>query len=115
MSRGSELSYRSYYRESWNVLKKNPAAMFCLLIVIELTLIAVFAPVIAPYDSDKTELANKLLEPSLEHPFGCDELGRDDLRLGGLYPFQHLLQPAPRRLHHHHGHCFQPAGRRPAV
>ena len=38
-----------------------------------------FAPFIAPYDPDKTELANKLLEPSLEHPFGCDELGRDIL------------------------------------
>lgn len=71
--------YRSYYQESWNLLKKNPMAMICLLIVVFLTLVAIFAPAIAPYDPDRIQLPNKLLAPCAEHWFGCDEQGRDIL------------------------------------
>jgi peptide/nickel transport system permease protein len=72
-------TYRSYYQESWKLLKKNPMAMVCLTLVILLTLIAIFAPVIAPYDPDKQTMSLKLLKPCWEHWFGCDEYGRDIL------------------------------------
>lgn len=70
---------RGYYQESWKILKKNPVAMTCLVIVILLTLIALFAPVIAPYDPDAIDMPMKLKPPSAEHWFGCDEMGRDIL------------------------------------
>ncbi len=69
----------SYYQESWSILKRNPIAMVSLAVVIILVLIAIFAPLLAPYDPNKTELANKLLPPCREHLFGCDEQGRDIL------------------------------------
>lgn len=71
--------YRGYYAESWKLLKKNKVAMLSLAVVVLLALTAVFAPLIAPYDPNKQELANKLLAPCAEHWLGCDEFGRDIL------------------------------------
>ncbi|MCL6642943.1 MAG: ABC transporter permease, partial [Candidatus Bipolaricaulota bacterium] len=42
-------------------------------------LAAVFAPYLAPYDPVQMRLVDSRLPPSLAHPFGCDELGRDIL------------------------------------
>src|SRR5262249_51661557 len=38
---------------------------------------AIFAPQIAPYDFNATDLSARLEGPSLSHLFGTDELGRD--------------------------------------
>jgi peptide/nickel transport system permease protein len=38
---------------------------------------ALAAPWVAPYDSSSQQLSLRLERPSLEHPFGLDELGRD--------------------------------------
>ena len=40
---------------------------------------AVFAPLIAPYDPLQQDLTEKFAPPSRAHPFGQDELGRDIL------------------------------------
>lgn len=48
--------------------------MFGLLIAV-----SVLAPVIAPYNPSEQNLLGGLLPPSLEHPFGTDQLGRDIL------------------------------------
>lgn len=41
--------------------------------------VAVFGPLLFPYNSD-TDMANSYLMPSWEHPFGTDWLGRDVFR-----------------------------------
>jgi peptide/nickel transport system permease protein len=49
-------------------------------LVVGLTLVAaLFGPHLTPYDSSAQELARRLEGPSLSHPFGLDELGRDIL------------------------------------
>jgi ABC-type dipeptide/oligopeptide/nickel transport system permease subunit len=48
-----------------------------LIIVILMYLTAIFAPLIAPYEFDEINLENVIARPSLEHPMGTDELGRD--------------------------------------
>jgi peptide/nickel transport system permease protein len=40
-------------------------------------LVAVFAPIIAPYPVAETSIEDRTEAPSLEHPFGTDDLGRD--------------------------------------
>lgn len=40
---------------------------------------AVFAPAIAPSDPTDVVLADKFAPPSMDHPLGCDHLGRDVL------------------------------------
>lgn len=42
-------------------------------------LAALIGPVIAPFDPASQELSQRLAAPSLQHPFGLDELGRDIL------------------------------------
>jgi peptide/nickel transport system permease protein len=41
--------------------------------------LALFGPLFSPYDSSAQDLARRLEGPSLGHPFGLDELGRDIL------------------------------------
>lgn len=74
-----EQAYQSYWSLSWKLLRKNRMAMFCLIVVILLVLIAIFAPFLAPYDPDIQNLSIKLQTPNAEHLFGTDEFGRDIL------------------------------------
>ncbi|WP_145145050.1 ABC transporter permease [Roseomonas gilardii] len=56
-------------------------AMFGLLIVVLVLLLAIFGPWIAPYPQDATQshLLQRLKPPSAAFPFGTDNLGRDIL------------------------------------
>jgi len=47
--------------------------------VVLLTLIALLAPILAPYDPIKQDLANQVGGPSAQHLLGTDEFGRDVL------------------------------------
>lgn len=58
------------------MLKKNKLALFGLIILSTFFLLAVFAPVIAPYDPSEI-LEDHIAAPSLKHVFGTDDLGRD--------------------------------------
>jgi peptide/nickel transport system permease protein len=50
------------------------------IVIIAVAVIAALAgPMVAPYDSGAQELARRLEGPSVVHPFGLDELGRDIL------------------------------------
>jgi peptide/nickel transport system permease protein len=48
-------------------------------IVLISVLAALLAPWVVPYDPASQNLALRLERPSVEHPFGLDELGRDIL------------------------------------
>src|SRR5947199_4548759 len=58
-------------------LRKNKLAAAGLFIVAALTMAALFAPWLAPYDPADQKLMDRLQGPSWKHPFGNDELGRD--------------------------------------
>ncbi len=58
-------------------LSKNPSAVLGFVVAVFLALIAIFAPLIAPYPYDKQDLLNTRQPPSAQHLFGTDELGRD--------------------------------------
>lgn len=69
-------------------LTGSPAAIVGASILIALTLIAIFAPWIAPYDPDAVQLVERLKAPSSAHWFGTDQLGRDVMSrviYGGRY------------------------------
>lgn len=61
----------------WTALLRNPLAVVGALIVLALVVMAIFAPLIAPYSPVGQDLANRLMPPSAEHWMGTDELGRD--------------------------------------
>ncbi len=55
----------------------NPLAMTGFIIIVIMFLLAMFAPIIAPYDPDAFDVKAILLSPSWEHWMGTDGLGRD--------------------------------------
>jgi peptide/nickel transport system permease protein len=57
--------------------RRNKKAMLGLTIVTGLIVVAVFAPLIAPYSITETNIDQRTQPPSLAHPFGTDDLGRD--------------------------------------
>ena len=58
-------------------LFKHKLSCIGLVIISILTLIAVFAPLLAPYDPNEQDLYNVLEGPSWEHLLGTDDVGRD--------------------------------------
>lgn len=72
-----EINYSSYFKDSLHRLKKNKAAMFCAGVIFLLALIAIFAPVLVPYDPMEQDYAAILMGPGKDHLLGTDEFGRD--------------------------------------
>jgi len=58
-------------------LKRNRLATVGLVILLVLFSSALAAPWLVPYDPARQELSARLAAPTLDHPFGTDELGRD--------------------------------------
>ena len=60
------------------VFADSRLALLGLAITVGVVVTAVLAPVVAPYDPTAQNIAEaQLLAPSLEHPMGTDQLGRD--------------------------------------
>jgi peptide/nickel transport system permease protein len=60
--------------------RSNMLSMFGLVILVVIVIIALVAPYIAPFPEDATgamHALERLQEPSAEHPFGTDKVGRD--------------------------------------
>ncbi len=61
------------------MVRQNKLAAFSAVLIILMILVAVFAPVVAPYDHLEQNLAQRLQDPGMVHWLGTDELGRDVL------------------------------------
>ena len=69
----------SEWNRSLRKIRKNWLALFGFFIVGLLVLMAVFAPLIAPYSPTKMSLRDRLSPPGVSHLFGTDDAGRDIL------------------------------------
>jgi peptide/nickel transport system permease protein len=69
---------RSLWRDAYRRLIANRLARVGMVVTIFFLLMAIFVPIIFPYNAKTdSDLMNQLLPPSLEHPMGTDEQGRD--------------------------------------
>lgn len=75
----SESKPESQIKAVWRRLVKNRMAVVGAFLVVMFVVMAVFAPLIAPYDPTKTNFRDRLTPPTSEHWFGTDSLGRDML------------------------------------
>ncbi len=67
---------------AWRVIRRDPLALGSLIIIVGFLIVAIFAPLLAPYPEQgagKSSPQTLYLEPSSAHLFGTDELGRDVL------------------------------------
>jgi peptide/nickel transport system permease protein len=71
------------WSDAWSRLRRNPGAIAGFCLVGFFVLIAIFAPLIAPYDPRGQNLSlvgnGCCPGPSAHHWFGVDQLGRDEL------------------------------------
>ena len=65
--------------ETWRRLKKSKVAVFSLFVIVLVILVALFAPILAPYSYEIQDSSNALSAPSREHLLGTDRIGRDIL------------------------------------
>ena len=68
---------RSQMHEVWRRFRRNHLAMLGLVIAGLLVLVALLAPVLAPYDPNLIDPINRLQMPSSAHLLGTDNFGRD--------------------------------------
>ena len=61
----------------WYQVRRSPLMAVGTLIILTVLICTAFAPWIAPHDPNAINLIKRLAPPSLEHPFGTDEVGRD--------------------------------------
>jgi dipeptide transport system permease protein len=67
----------SYWRDTWRRLKENKLAMFGLVLIIILAIMAIIGPYISGYSYFEQDFTRKNLRPNAEHWFGTDTSGRD--------------------------------------
>jgi len=60
-------------------LWRSPKGAFGLVVLLLLVLVALSAPLLAPYSPNEVHLQDQLVAPSTQYVFGTDEVGRDVL------------------------------------
>jgi len=81
-NKDERISRRREYLKGLSRLYKNPLTAFGMGIIFILIVTVFFAPLLAPYPEQGRGLSNlkeRLLSPSIQHPLGTDNLGRDIL------------------------------------
>jgi ABC-type dipeptide/oligopeptide/nickel transport system permease subunit len=71
--RMSQVGFRPLVR----ALLRHKLSLFGITVILILLLMAIFAPLISPYDPNKQDLYNVLKGPSAAHWLGTDNVGRD--------------------------------------
>src|SRR5207245_8180133 len=69
----------SPWRQAWRRLAQRRAALVGFAVILFFAALALAAPLVSPYDPIATDWLAVRKAPSLEHPFGTDEIGRDVL------------------------------------
>jgi peptide/nickel transport system permease protein len=60
----------------WRRFRRHPGAV-AGMVVLGIIILAVLLAGLSPYDPEASDIRSRLQPPSLEHPFGTDQLGRD--------------------------------------
>lgn len=68
---------RSGSREIRRVLRREPAVLFSVIILLIMVFFAIFGPYVARTEYTRVDARNRLQAPSAEHWFGTDRVGRD--------------------------------------
>jgi peptide/nickel transport system permease protein len=77
---GAAIKVRGYWQTVGNRLRYDYVTLFFLLVIILIALVAIFAPLLAPFDPNKTSMAFRLKPIGFRNfMLGTDELGRDML------------------------------------
>ena len=68
---------RTYWQDSWHMLRENRLAMAGLVFLSFLIIMAIIGPSLSPNSIEEQSIMNQNMPPSSEYWFGTDDLGRD--------------------------------------
>jgi len=68
---------RSQWQMAFERFRAHRPALIGVFVLATLSVLSAAAPIVSPYDPDKTALLLIYEPPSPSHPFGTDDLGRD--------------------------------------
>ena len=86
--KGKTLKKENRFLELTKRLFRNKGALIGVIVMVIILLAVAIGPLLSPYHYAMLDPMNMFAKPSMEHPFGCDELGRDILTrvmYGGKY------------------------------
>lgn len=67
----------TYWHDVWQRFRKDPLALFGLVVIAVMSIACVFVPMFSPYTYSGMDLANMNANPSWQHLCGTDQMGRD--------------------------------------
>ncbi|MFD1927881.1 ABC transporter permease subunit [Sporosarcina siberiensis] len=71
------LKQPSQLKLNWYRFRKNPLTLIGGSVLVMFIFLAIFAPIITPYNPEMINMKERLQPPSASHWFGTDEVGRD--------------------------------------
>ena len=83
---GAPVRTSSLWRDAWYRYVRNRGAVIAGAVFVLLLAYCIFWPLVSPYDPYEVDFSQRSESPSLAHPFGTDQFGRDLLTrtaLGG--------------------------------
>jgi peptide/nickel transport system permease protein len=69
--------HRTLWGDAWVQFRRNKLAMFGLVVLTVLIIFAFAGPLVYTVDGKHIDIVNSSQGPTLAHPFGTDDLGRD--------------------------------------
>jgi oligopeptide transport system permease protein len=73
----AQVDAKGLWEDALRRLSENRLALASLAIVLAFVVIAIFAPLLAPFDPKEQNLSITFVKPNLTHLMGTDNLGRD--------------------------------------
>jgi peptide/nickel transport system permease protein len=70
---------RGPWRLAWDRLRRHRLGLIGVATLAILVAACLFGPLLVPYAFDQTDIRARLSPPTVRHPFGTDEVGRDAL------------------------------------
>jgi oligopeptide transport system permease protein len=74
---GAAIRQSSLWRDALHRYTRNRAAVLAGTVFLLVAAYCVVAPIASPYDPDEVDFTQAYLRPSLDHPLGTDQFGRD--------------------------------------
>lgn len=67
----------TYWQDVWRRFRRDKLAVAGLIVIVIMTALCIVMPMVSPYTYDGSDYMNMNAGPSLQHPCGTDQLGRD--------------------------------------
>ena len=74
---GTPIQQSSLWRDARRRYMRNKGAVISAAIFLIILAYCIIVPIVSPYDPDAVNFKDAYLPPSLAHPFGTDQFGRD--------------------------------------